>query len=118
MSKLWRIALPAFSNAGATYAPELSMWEDRALNIAGGVTRFPVAQGAWKAPDGKVYRDVMVGFETACSDEQFGALVSAACELFPDQEAFFTAHIGEATIVDRSGWLAMEAAARIPVVAV
>lgn len=116
--KLWRIALPAFTNGGVNTSAELAAWADKALDIAGGVTRFPCAVRCREAPDGKVYRDVMVSFEVLCTDEQFGALVTAACDLFPDQEAFFTAHVGEATIVDRSRWIAMACASRIPVVGI
>jgi hypothetical protein len=99
--KLFEIALPTKDNVGKSYGRALKRWEKLALSYAGGYTKLPVAQGAWRDPQtGLIYRDLMRGYRVACSPSQFGCLIHAAWECFPDQVAFFTAELGEASIVE------------------
>lgn len=114
---LWEIALPAFTNDGQAIPEAHAAWQARALHIAGGYTRRPDGIGVWRDPaDGKTCVDVMGSYRVACSAEAFGALLDEAFRIFPDQVGIYTARIGEATIVDRSAWNAMQAAACVPVV--
>lgn len=100
---LFEIALPVKANDGADYAEALAAWEERALAVAGGFTRLPDADGAWRDPsDGKVYRDRMRGYRVMCNRREFTSLTYDAFRLFPDQVAIFTATIGSATVYDRA----------------
>lgn len=100
--KLYEIALPLRSNAGACYHAELCAWEAHALGYAGGFTRRPDGDGQWQDPkSGKVYRDVMRPYRIACKPKVFARLLDRAFDLFADQEAIFTAEIGTAKIVAR-----------------
>ena len=101
-TKLFEIALPLYANNGFPYEARLAQWEERALEVAGGFSRRPDGEGAWRDPsNGHVYRDAMRPYRIACSDEAFATLTAHAFRLFSDQVAIFTAELGTADIIDR-----------------
>lgn len=102
--QVWQIILPKRDNAGTRVYMAHKKFELELLECYGG---FTVAEcgGAWKDDDGKVYRDeslvytIAVDYPAADSEP---ALASLAAPLFPDQLAFYVAHLGTAEIVPRS----------------
>jgi hypothetical protein len=89
--------VPLASNAGEVFAPDVfARIEDRLLALAGGFTDAGTVRGAWRGPEGRVYRDTNREYRVAFSVgsdafiAQLRALVAdTAREL--DQEAMFLA---------------------------
>lgn len=100
---VYEFALPKFANSGESYQWALQAWSRDAMRLAGGVTVFPEAQGAWRDPaDGKVYLDKMIPHRVLCTAETAQALLEIAFRLFADQKAIFVTKVGEGFIVNRS----------------
>lgn len=97
---LYEILLPARTNSGVITTEARMKWEHEALYIAGGYTRLIAADGVWRG-ERETHCDVMIPYHVACNSAQWNALVAKAFELFPDQEAIFTARIGDAEIIGR-----------------
>lgn len=97
--RYYEIQLPARDNAGKLTKRALANFERVALKTAGGFNRSPAVEGAWQGS--KVFRDMMVPYRLACTEAQFGLLLLSAFDLFPDQEAIFTADLGQANIAER-----------------
>lgn len=52
------LLVPLADNSGTPFADStFAAFEDLLVNVAGGFTRRPDVEGAWKAPDGRVIRD-------------------------------------------------------------
>lgn len=100
MSKLYQFTLPCLDNRQRSYEKARKAWEAKAMDLAGGLTILPLAEGAWKSPEtGKIYRETVARYDVACDRAVALALVQEACELFPDQEAIFYAELGVARLV-------------------
>lgn len=98
---LYSIALPVTSKGGQNKR-ELAEFEAFALHRAGGYTKRPDGEGAWRDPEsGKVYFDTMRPYEIACDDTTWRAVVAKAFELFPEELAIYTALIGVVRIINR-----------------
>lgn len=98
--RFYEIQLPARDNRKQDTYVARQQFERAALKAVGGFNRGPNSQGAWK--DGAtVYRDTMVPYRVACTEEQFAGLLMTAFQLFPDQLAIFTADLGTAHIAER-----------------
>lgn len=98
---LYQIALPLKTNDGAgDYAAQLAVWEALALDEAGDFTDLGDRRGFWRDPDsGRVYSETMRGYQIAASSKTLQRLLRDAMMLFPDQVAFYVAHIGRAEII-------------------
>ena len=98
---VWTFALPRLSNDGArNYYHERRAWVHRAVTLAGGCTEHGSAQGNWRAPGGKVYRETMYHYTVRCAEDVKDVLLNAARDLFPDQLAFYVGAAGTAYIAD------------------
>lgn len=97
---LYEILLPAQDNTGKSTLTARELWLQRALDSVGGFTDRGLVTGTWKdAATGILYpNEPMHAYHVACEDYRWLDLVARAHELFPDQQAIFTAKIGEATI--------------------
>lgn len=101
--RLYQFTLPCHTNAGLSYAQARKDWEAYALTYAGGFTRPQAfSDGVWKNTEGNTYKDVVIPYHVACDRIEFVTLLAHAFHLFPDQEAIFTADLGEATIHPRT----------------
>jgi hypothetical protein len=96
--RLYLFTLPVRTNAGLTCELPRKRWAAEALRLAGGVTE-PQAfnRGVWEG-DGRTYREEVAEYKVACDKPAFAKLLAFAFEQFPDQEAIFTADLGEASI--------------------
>lgn len=100
--KAFLIALPVFDNAGRSYDKAHAAFQKCALETAGGYTRRPHGEGAWRDPaDGRVYVDSMVPYVVACTRPRFNLLKREAFRLFPDQVALYWQELGEVHIERR-----------------
>lgn len=102
----YEIALPNVRNADTkgfprSYALERGLWEQEALNAAGGYTCLGNRFGVWRDDDGHVYREGMHWYQIACDKATIAWLLDHAFELFPDQKAIYVVQVGVATIVPR-----------------
>lgn len=97
--RLYLFTLPVRTNAGLTCELPRKRWSAEALKLCGGVTE-PQAfnKGVWDNGDGLTYREEVAEYKVACDKPTFAKLLAFAFEQFPDQEAIFTADLGEAAI--------------------
>lgn len=99
---LYQFNLPEASNDGLVdYGPARSVWEEAAIDEAGGFTSLGRQMGAWRSDDGAIYREPMHGYLVATTRERMEALTARAFDLFPDQLALFVAEVGQARIFER-----------------
>jgi hypothetical protein len=96
--RLYLFTLPVRTNAGLSCELARKRWAADALKLAGGVTEpLAFAKGVWEG-DGLTYREEVAEYKVACDKPVFAKLLASAFANFPDQEAIFTADLGEATI--------------------
>jgi hypothetical protein len=100
--RLYLFTLPVRTNAGLTCELPRKRWAAEALKVAGGVTE-PQAfnKGVWANGDGQTYREEVAEYKVATDKAGFARLLAFAFDQFPDQEAIFTADLGEASIHTR-----------------
>jgi hypothetical protein len=99
MARLYLFTLPVRTNAGLTCELARKRWSAEALKLCGGVTE-PQAfnRGVWDNGDGQTYKEEVAEYKVAATAAQYKALLACAFDNFPDQEAIFTADLGEAYI--------------------
>ena len=97
MKNYYEIQLPMLDNRERDMTAARNKWQRAALAIAGGFSMLPQIRGTWQGAE-RAYEEVMQPYHIACSAAEFGRLVETAFELFPDQEAIFTAELGRADI--------------------
>ena len=98
--KLYQFLLPIADNTGKSYHDAITLWQSKALHLAGGYSLHGYVNGAWS--EGVIiYHDTLVDLHLACDQDIYEALVAATFDLFPDQLAIFTAEIGTAHIINR-----------------
>lgn len=98
---LYEITLPIEDNQGASLKEAHAAFTARLLATFGGFTSHCV-HGAWTDDEGRVYFDKSIAYRVAHLTDRRRSLGYMAKDLFPDQEAFFLAHLGEAHIVTRA----------------
>lgn len=102
MARLYLFTLPVRTNAGLTCELSRKRWAGEALKLCGGVTEpQSFNRGVWDNGDGQTYREEVAEYKVACTPKQYATLLDAAFREFPDQEAIFTADLGEAFINTR-----------------
>lgn len=107
--KFYSIMLPGTDKTGRhIFEAQHGQFRDFVVGHIGGLTMMPACAGWWKNPEGKVVMDTMVEYRIACTQPQFAMIVSCARGLFYREEAFFTAEIGEATIIGKNDPLVIE----------
>jgi hypothetical protein len=100
--RLYLFTLPVRTNAGLTYELARKRWAGEALKLCGGVTEpQSFHKGVWESDDGQTYREEVAEYKVATDAETFAKLLAFAFVQFPDQEAIFTADLGEAAIHSR-----------------
>ena len=103
----YQINAPVFTNSGlGNYETARQSFEGFLVLTAGGFTRHSLANGfshgEWfDETTKKTHKDAVVLYYVACQAHQFDAIVDKWFELFPDQEAVFTAKLGQARITRR-----------------
>lgn len=99
MARLYLFTLPVRTNAGLTCELARKRWAAEALKQCGGLTE-PQAfnKGVWDNGDGQTYKEEVAEYKVACTAAQYKALLAFAFDAFPDQEAIFTADLGEAFV--------------------
>ena len=96
--RLYLFTLPVRTNAGLTYELPRKRWAAEALRLCGGVTEPQgFHKGVWKDGD-RTYREEVAEYKVATDKATAAKLLAFAFEQFPDQEAIFTADLGEAHI--------------------
>lgn len=102
MSRLYLFTLPVRTNTGLTCELARKRWAAEALKLCGGVTEpQSFHKGVWDNGDGQTYREEVAEYKVACDAKVFAKLLAFAFDQFPDQEAIFTADLGEASIHTR-----------------
>jgi len=97
--KLYQFTLPLENNRLVSYDGNIQQWTQEAAQLAGGVTAQGQSYGTWKSNRYGLITELVANFLVAVpSDEVYNKLLQRAFELFPDQQAIFTAHIGEAWV--------------------
>lgn len=96
--RLYLFTLPVRTNAGLSCELARKRWAAFALKTCGGVTE-PQAfnKGVWDSGE-TTYREEVAEYKVATDKATFAKLLAYAFEQFPDQEAIFTADLGEASI--------------------
>jgi hypothetical protein len=98
----YEIYLPTLTNDRArSYEAARIKWQALALDLAGGYTRYPFVDGAWRGAGGRTELDQMVPYRVACSSVIWADLLAQAFALFPDQAAIMFTKLGKAEIVNR-----------------
>lgn len=99
--KLYQFTLPTHDNRGLTYELARKRWAAQAVKLAGGVTApLTFREGTWKGED-REFKETVAEYTVACDELTYAALLAFAFDNFPDQEAIFTAELGEAAINSR-----------------
>lgn len=96
--RLYRFTLPQANNLGLSMEDAISEFKEYALKLAGGYTVQPSVCGVWKGSD-KTFFDHNSVVEIACNPATYKALLARVIALWPDQESFFVADIGQAFFV-------------------
>lgn len=101
--QVWEITLPLRDNDGKPCRAAHRAYQAWLLNMFGGFSERN-SVGQWKDDDGSHYSDPSIVY-TVASDPRFAteegfkrSLTSVAAKLFPDQKAFYVAHVGQAWI--------------------
>jgi hypothetical protein len=100
--RVYQFALPTDDNAGAGYQLALTLWEQQALDLAGGFTDLGERPGSWRGDGGAIYSEIMQWYEVATDVTTKNRLMREAVRLFPDQKAFYVSELGRAEIVQNS----------------
>jgi len=100
MTALHQITLPLFDNSGTSLATAHDAFRAVALTFAGGYTEQAPARGHW-IDKGHAYHEDVQSYVIACAWPEWRLIVARAWSLFPDQLALFTAHLGEADILEQ-----------------
>lgn len=87
--KAFELILPLADNRGKPTDNLHRVFQTAALDMAGGYTKRPSGEGAWKDTDGRVYYDRMVPYHFACDRETFDRIKALAFSLFADQKALY-----------------------------
>jgi hypothetical protein len=99
---VYQIALPCSYDPSLPFGSlEVSKWVERALDAAGGYTYLGKRLGAWMDGTGLVHTEQMHWYEVACDRDVWNVLVHYAFDLFPNEQAIYTAKAGEAEIIAR-----------------
>ncbi len=102
MSRLYLFTLPVRTNAGLTCELARKRWAAEALKLCGGVTEpQSFHKGVRDNGDGQTYREEVAEYKVATDKATFARLLAFAFDQFPDQEAIFTADLGECAIHTR-----------------
>lgn len=105
---IYEFLLPLADNRGFSTGSAILKFGEDALDLAGGWTKGPIHQGAWKDPaSGRVYRDNVIPMSVAATPAQANALSRAFFRLFPDQEALAIRAHGKLTITHRLSLVAV-----------
>lgn len=97
--QLWEITLPRKDNSGQPYDAAHQAYARWLCDTFGGFTRREV-KGAWLNDEGQLFQDDSYVYSVATDLSAPAILTDQAARLFPDQEAFFWAHVGQAHIVN------------------
>lgn len=110
LMNIYQFALPFKTNDGHDYTRALAVWEQLALDEAGGFTYLGERVGSWR-DDGKTYSEPMAWYEVAGEPAIKSRLLRHAVRLFPDQKAFYVAKVGVGEVVYNTDLQQMSAAA-------
>lgn len=78
---------------------KLELWEACALRLCGGWTRDNMSVcGAWVDPAGTIIKEPMIRYWVAAPPRERAILRANAVDLWPEEQAFFIAHVGQAAI--------------------
>jgi hypothetical protein len=103
--RTFEITLPVNSNAGVRYEVARKLFEHDALRIAGGFTKLPECERAWRDPsDGKVYWEMVRTYRIASNPRDIAALMDIAFRTFSDQKAIMCTEVGQAYVIAREHW--------------
>lgn len=99
--ELWEIIVPTRTNDGASYADALRTFEAYLLDTFGGFTVSDV-RGGWKDLEtARIYVERNRAYRVLVAENGGGPATAILFRTFPDQLAFFVAHIGTGQIVSR-----------------
>jgi len=93
MSNLHRILVPA--GVANALTPATALFEAYIVKQVGGFT-YTAARGAWADDTGNVIHEPIAQYDIACTGAQFNSIIERARKLWPKEQCFFAAHIGEA----------------------
>lgn len=71
ISQLWEILVPHRIGRKTVQVPYHREWDQKVVEIAGGLTLMRAAKGRWVSPaTGKEHKELMIPVRIACSEEQ------------------------------------------------
>lgn len=104
--RLFRFYLPQRDNSGVHMALAIEEFQNHLLTVAGGFTDLGTATGKWLDEKGGLHADTLRVVEVALNTEEaerkYSTLVTFAMELFPDQQAIYSAEAGVGRITVRA----------------
>jgi hypothetical protein len=98
---LYQFTLPVYTNNRDSYEKAHAFFQEYVLKTVGGYTDHGQVDGYWKNAEGREFRDRNRIYTVATTPAIQDNLIAKAFDLFPDQEAIYSAQIGEATITMR-----------------
>lgn len=99
---LYEILVPTCRNDGRPISARCHrVWDNKVINIAGGITILNPAKGTWVSPKGETFKERMIPVRILCTREQIEKIIDMTIEYY-EQEAVLAYVISSDTIMKYS----------------
>ncbi len=98
-NKLWEVLVPKYSNAGLEYSLEHhNAWDERIMQLTGGMTILGIAKGKWKSLEGKLFVEEMISIRIYCTETDIEKILDHTLKHY-DQKAIFAYEISSNVVI-------------------
>ncbi len=90
MDHYWEIYVPkAFNDGEEILDKHHHRWDDFVYTLAGGHTIFKKAQGSWRSPEGKLFREEMIPVRIKCDEATINMIADFTLQHYDQLAVFF-----------------------------
>jgi hypothetical protein len=97
--EMWEILVPTIRIDGRPIKKRFhKVWDDKVIEITGGLTVLTPAKGAWLCPEGNLFEERMIPVRIACTRNQIEKIVSMTLEYY-EQKAVLAYRVSDEVII-------------------
>jgi len=102
--KLYEILVPTIRNDGRPIKTRFHrIWDEKVIEISGGITILSPAKGTWVSPESKVYKERMIPVRIYCDDEDIEKIVDFTMEYYEQEAVLAYVVSSEVILKNREG---------------
>lgn len=96
---LWEILVPAHTPKGKEIdVAHHAKWDEKIVNIAGGLTILKPVKGAWKSEQSGLIKEDVIAVRIACTEQQISKIIDVTMDHY-SQKAVMVYKVSDTVII-------------------